>query len=119
MTKVGTFRRQDRLRKTGQFRRVYDVGGFYRKEFLILRAAPQGNGPTRIGISISSRDIPLASTRNRLKRTIREAYRRNKARLLSGYDLVVIVKGKVPGVISLARIEGLFSALCAKAKIVR
>jgi len=119
MTKVGTFRRKDRLRKTSQFRRVYDGGGFYRKEFLILRSARQHDGSTRIGISISSRDIPLASMRNRFKRIIREAYRNNKARLLAGYDIVMIVKGRPTGVISLGRIESLFIALCTKAKIIR
>lgn len=47
--------------------------------------------PTRLGITIT-RKIGNAVTRNRIKRLVREVFRRNRSRLPSGLDLVWVAK---------------------------
>lgn len=50
-----------------------------------------GPGPARLGITVSRR-VGGAVIRNRLKRLVREAYRRQKAAFPVGTDLVVIAR---------------------------
>ena len=46
-------------------------------------------GDARLGLAISKKHCKLANRRNRLKRLIRESFRRNK-QTLNGRDVVVI-----------------------------
>ena len=92
MKAAETFSRSERLLKSADFRRVYDQKPPVKKGFLALRAAPNGSETTRMGVSISSRVVKLASGRNRLKRLAREAFRKNKGKLRQGFDLVLNVR---------------------------
>jgi ribonuclease P protein component len=56
------------------------------------------SGPTRLGITVTKK-IGGAVERNRVKRRVREAFRRDPHRLLEGHDLIVIAK---PGATALA-----------------
>lgn len=47
---------------------------------------------SRLGLSISSRNIPLATRRNRIKRVIREKWRKRNKLCASARDLVLVVK---------------------------
>jgi ribonuclease P protein component len=47
--------------------------------------------PTRLGITVT-RKIGCAVVRNRIKRLVREVFRRNRERLPSGLDLVFVAK---------------------------
>lgn len=65
-------------------------------EHFIVYARPNGNRPTRLGIT-ASRKVGKAHVRNRAKRLVREAYRRNRERLPEGLDLVAVVRaGRAP-----------------------
>lgn len=48
-------------------------------------------GPTRIGVT-ASRKLGSAVKRNRVKRLVREAFRRHKLLFPSGLDLVFVAK---------------------------
>jgi ribonuclease P protein component len=61
------------------------------RHFLLLLAPTSGGGPTRLGI-VASRKMGGAVQRNRAKRLLREAFRRNLEALPEGVDLVVIVR---------------------------
>jgi ribonuclease P protein component len=53
---------------------------------------PQGEpGPTRLGVT-ASRKLGGAVVRNRVKRRVREAFRRHKLLFPSGLDLVFVAK---------------------------
>ena len=55
------------------------------------RADPAGASVGRLGITVSRR-VGNAVVRNRLKRRVREWYRRERSALASGLDLVVIAR---------------------------
>jgi ribonuclease P protein component len=61
------------------------------RHFLLLFAPTSGEGPTRLGV-VASRRMGGAVQRNRAKRLLREAFRRNVATLPEGLDLVVVVR---------------------------
>lgn len=85
------FRKRDHLLKTKDFDRVYKKGRSCRGDFLVLYHLPNTEGHCRIGFSISSRKVRLATARNRLRRLLREAFRKHKYLLSPGHDLVVVV----------------------------
>ncbi|MDQ6891643.1 MAG: ribonuclease P protein component [Acidobacteriota bacterium] len=77
-----TFSRDDRLRKRTEFEACYASGVRVsgRHLVLFLRSDPAASRP-RIGISVSKR-VGDAVVRNRVKRRLRELFRRTRASLL-------------------------------------
>lgn len=85
-----SFSRDDRLRKRREFEECYASGvrvsGRFLQLFVNWKSAPGG---ARLGISIPRR-AGKAVIRNRLRRRIREIFRRNRALLgAAGLDLVI------------------------------
>ena len=116
-------RKKERLLKSKDFRLVYKKGrAFYgpdgKKARFALCSAPNGLGNSRIGFSISAKNIKLATRRNRIRRLFREVFRRNKKGLRAGFDIVIIVK-KAPerAQVSYKEIEGIFLKLIKEAGI--
>lgn len=88
-----TFSRDDRLRKRREFEECYASGVRISGRFLqvFLRASP---GRPRLGISVPKR-TGNAAVRNRLRRRVRELFRRQRAIFGTpgaGVDLVVNVR---------------------------
>ena len=83
----------NRLKKSGEFTRVFKQP--FRsvdRQFIVL--AKQNNLPlARLGLAIAKKRIPLAVNRNRIKRLIRESFRHNKSNLI-GLDIVVMVQSR-------------------------
>jgi len=83
-----------RLKKPGEFKAVF--GKPFRsidKQFIVL--AKQNKLPrARLGLAIAKKRIPLAVGRNRVKRLIRESFRRNQKEL-RGLDIVVMAQDKL------------------------
>jgi ribonuclease P protein component len=84
------FGKRDHLLKTGEFMQVYKKGRSVKREFLVLYYLPNGLGHNRIGFSMSSRKIRLATSRNRLRRLLREVFRKHRKSLKTGHDLVIV-----------------------------
>lgn len=60
-----------------------------RDEILRISWLRRAGGPTRLGLAVSRR-VGGAVERNRIKRILREAFRKERGNLPPGYDLVVI-----------------------------
>ena len=89
------FSKQERLIKTKDFRKVYKDGRSYRAGFIILRSLPNAASTNRLGFSISAKSKKRAFRRNRIKRLFREAYRKNKNIIKTGFDIVIVVRRDV------------------------
>jgi ribonuclease P protein component len=84
------FTKARRVRRRGEFQRVFDLSLRAKGRFVTVLVAPNDAGMTRLGI-VASRKLGDAVRRNRAKRLIREIFR--QAPLLPperGLDVVVI-----------------------------
>ncbi|AGB42506.1 RNase P protein component [Halobacteroides halobius DSM 5150] len=106
-----------KLRKTYQFKRVYNHGNSVADRILVLYSLANNKSQRRIGYSVSKK-IGKAVTRNRVKRLFREVYRHNNSQLVSGTDIVLIARKPIVDA-SYHQIENSFNKLCHKAKIVK
>ncbi len=84
------------LQKKRDFYRLYRRGKEYAGGYTVVYAKKNGSSKNRIGV-IAGKAVGNAVMRNRSKRLIREALRLNCARIKSGYDMVVIARGRSAG----------------------
>ncbi|MFH0962444.1 MAG: ribonuclease P protein component [Planctomycetota bacterium] len=84
----------DRLRVRADFDRVFRQGRVWRGPRLSVHIAPSREARARLGIVVS-RKVGGAVTRNRFKRLLREAFRREKPLLPLPCDVVVVVRSSV------------------------
>jgi len=84
------FPRSCRLTSRREFRAVYDNGRRVSCACLTMFALASGLEQSRIGLTVT-RKIGGAVQRNRVKRRLRDIFRRNRARLVPALDLVINV----------------------------
>lgn len=84
-------RKENRLRKNMEFKKVYKTGKNYWNRNLILFIRKNGSENTRIGISITKK-IGNAVVRNKLKRRIKSVNQDYINSIKLGYDVVIIPK---------------------------
>jgi ribonuclease P protein component len=84
-----TFSRHERVKRSEDFRRCIHEGGRAKGRYVIVYAAENAAGVTRLGAG-STKRLGNAVRRNRSKRLVREAFRLVKADLPHGVDLVVL-----------------------------
>ena len=82
-----------RIRRRGEFQRVFDAGRRAHGRYLTIVAAPAPGASSRVGI-VASRKLGGAVVRNRAKRLIRQVFRTDPGPA-SPSDLVVIPKAAV------------------------
>lgn len=90
--------RSDRLKLRRDFERVQSRGRKVHSErflFLVL-AREDGGDAARLGITVT-RKVAGAVGRNRIKRVLREVFRRNRSLFPAGCDVVVVAKDRAPG----------------------
>ncbi|MGC9994638.1 MAG: ribonuclease P protein component [Terriglobia bacterium] len=83
-----TFPKSSRLLRRGEFRRVYDEGRRRSASLCTVFVRPNGLPQSRLGVTTPTR-LGNAVLRNRLKRRLREVFRRHRARLPGGWDILV------------------------------
>jgi len=83
------FTRTQRVRRRGEFQRVFDSGWKVSSRFFTLVLAPGATPTPRLGI-VASRKLGDAVRRNRAKRLIREIFRHLETEPGPSVDVVVI-----------------------------
>ena len=78
-----------RLLSARDYERVFQQAQKSSGKALTVLARPSGRATARLGLAIPRKQIRRAVERNRIKRLIRESFRRHQD-LLSGLDVVVI-----------------------------
>ena len=84
------FPKAARIRRRREFLAIGRTGERRHTAHFIVLARPHG-GPSRLGVT-TSRKVGGAVVRNRIKRRLREVFRRDPDRLLPQHDLVVIAR---------------------------
>jgi ribonuclease P protein component len=102
------FARDNRLLDLRAFRRVFKNAKRSRDTMFTVLCRPNQDRGARLGMAISKKNCRLAVERNRLKRIVRESFRRHKADL-DGLDVVVMCRGAAAG----AENRELFDSLAA------
>ena len=117
-------RKRGRLSRSGDFDRVYREGRSHSNRFLVLYAFPRADdseaadgaeGELRLGLSVG-RKVGTAVDRNKVKRSLREAFWALADGLPDGYDFVLVAR---PDVAALVEREGTEGARGAIEEVVR
>ena len=85
------FQRGDRLKKRYEFRQVQLSGRRIHTPHFLIVVQPNALQNTRLGITVTKK-VGTAVQRNRIKRVVREVFRRNRQLFPLSHDLVFIAK---------------------------
>ncbi|HWP57092.1 MAG TPA: ribonuclease P protein component [Candidatus Acidoferrales bacterium] len=85
------FPKTARLTKRSEFQELFRTGKRVHTAHFILFSRGDGGGESRLGITVSAK-VGKAVTRNRLKRLLREFFRRHRRVFSSGRDYVIVAK---------------------------
>jgi ribonuclease P protein component len=80
-----------RLRTKAQFDAIYASGRRIDDRYFALRVKPNGTGRPRLGMAVAVKTAGNAVARNRLRRLVRESFRRAQHEL-PAVDLVIAAK---------------------------
>lgn len=107
--------KQGMLHKNKSFQAVYRSGKSYANKMVVLYVLPNNSNVRRIGFAAGKR-LGNAVVRNRVKRLLRDSYRLNQSKLMSGMDLILVGRQAAVNSNRMA-VEKAFLHLCDKAKI--
>ena len=104
------FSRRHRFTCRGSFGPLLSGGRKLRGRYAVLHVASRAADGSRLGIALTRRFVPSAVERNRMKRALREAFRRHGLKA-AAVDCVVTLRGRFepaerPAVVE--EIRGLF-----------
>jgi len=91
------FRPDDRIRKRYEFRRAQLSGRRIHTPHFLIVVQPNALHNTRLGITVTKK-VGTAVQRNRIKRVVREVFRRNRSLFPPAHDLVFIAKRGAAGI---------------------
>ncbi len=94
LSKDNPFQKQNRIRKSSDFRRVVEKGKAVVSPLFVILFFPNGYSFSRLGISVR-RKFGNAVHRNHIKRWIREVFRLDIQPMISGYDFLIIPRKKM------------------------
>ena len=111
------FRKKEHLLKSKDFNKVYKKGRLGRADGVVMYCMANALPHNRLGFSIGSKNIKRATSRNRIRRLLREVYRKSKDKFKSGFDIVIVVRKDISINISYNSAEATLLKLANEAKI--
>lgn len=81
--------KDDRIRRSSDYRRVFETGARYRTAHVHIRMLKNALGHRRLGMAVGKK-VGKACVRNRIKRRLREYFRLNRERMPAETDMVFI-----------------------------
>ena len=86
------FPRDSRIRKRWEHREVARRGKRVHTPHYVFIVLPRPGAETRLGITVTKKVSPAAVSRNRVKRVLREVFRKNRSLFPSAADVVAVAK---------------------------
>ena len=86
------FRKDDRLTKKREYALLKKQGFVIRGHFFLAVVLPNNRSRNRLGITITRKVVGKSTQRNRIKRLIREFFRKNRHCLEKSWDINIIAK---------------------------
>jgi len=108
-------KRQNRLRRSGDFQHVRQSGQFYASPLMVLAFLRNELDYSRFGFAVSKR-LGKAVQRNKIKRRLREATRLRMGQIKPSFDLVLIARQPINQA-SYAKIEQTLEYLLTKSDL--
>ena len=105
------------MKKTQDFRNVYENGKSYADRFIVLYVWENGGSKNKVGISCSKK-IGNSVVRHRFSRLVRESYRLQENVFNSGLDIVVVARACARDA-SFFDIQESLLSLAGKARIIK
>ena len=81
------------LKKNYEFKRLYNKGKSAASQCAVVYCRRNGSMENRLGVTVSTK-LGGAVQRNRIRRRLKEIYRLNEEKLLSGYNIVIVARMK-------------------------
>jgi ribonuclease P protein component len=85
--------RRHRFSARGSFGPILGGRRKLRGRLAVIHVAPGRDGASRLGLALTRRLVPLSVDRNRLKRLVRETFRRHVVKS-RGFDCVISLRGR-------------------------
>lgn len=104
------------LQKDRDFRKVYRHRNSMANRLLIIYIRENQQAYNRVGFTVSKK-VGKATVRNRVKRRMKESYRKNHHQIKIGYDVVFIARDTAANS-SMAEIESAMMHLLRKKKMI-
>ena len=84
--------RENRLKKKKDFENVFKQGRGFKEDFLFLKFAKNNSKTTRFGFVVGQKVSKKATTRNRVKRKLRELTAGVLGNIEKGFDTVIVAE---------------------------
>lgn len=85
-------KKTESLKKNYEFAQVYRKGKYFTSKNLTLYVLSKKNNRRRIGITISKKAYGRSVDRNRIKRLVKESYRKLEEMIKVNKDMVFVVR---------------------------
>jgi ribonuclease P protein component len=76
-----------KLKKNYQFKKVYNEGKYYVEKYVVMYIILNNSASNRVGFSVSKK-VGNSVVRNRVKRLMKEVYRKYASNNKLGFDIV-------------------------------